>query len=67
MGIVTYFSYTGIHALVHSNLIAIFASVVLSAAVYGVLLLVFHVYTTEQLIKAPVIGKVFRKLFANKA
>ena len=67
MGIVTYFSYTGIHALVHSNLIAIFASVVLSAAVYGVLLLVFHVYTTEQLIKAPVIGKVFRKLFAKKA
>ena len=67
MGVVTYFSYKGIYALAHSNFIAILASVVLSAVVYGALLLVFHVYTPEQLTKAPVVGRIFRKVFAKKA
>lgn len=67
MGVVTYFGYKGIYTLVHSNFIAIFVSVVLSAVIYGILLLAFRVYTPEQLTKAPVVGKVFRKVFAKKA
>lgn len=66
MGVVTYFSYKGIYAAVHSNLIAIFFSVVLSAIVYGVMLLVLGVYTPDQLAKLPVAGKAFRKLYAAK-
>ena len=60
------FSYKGIYAAVHSNLIAIFVSVVLSAAVYGVMLLVLGVYTPDQLAKLPVAGKAFKKLYAAK-
>ena len=66
MGIVTYFSYHGVMALSHSNLISIFVSVVLSAGFYGVLLLALRVYTPEQLTKLPVIGKFFRRLSVKK-
>lgn len=60
MGAAAFLVYQGVHVLVHSNLIGTVLAVVVSAAVYGTLLLKLHCVEEDELFAMPGGGRVIR-------
>lgn len=53
MGIVTYFSYAGVHMLIHSNLLATLFSIIVSVVVYFLLLVFMRAIDEKELRNLP--------------
>jgi stage V sporulation protein B len=60
MGVFTYFTYKGLHILIHSNAISTIISIVVSCLVYGVLLLVTKCLTEKELYELPMGTRILR-------
>lgn len=65
MGIVTYFSYEGVHMIIPSNIIATLISILLSCITYGLMLVLTKTIREEELREMPMGTKllsIFKKL-----
>ena len=64
MGVVAFLVYQGMYLLVHSNLVSLFVAVVLAAAVYFVMILLFGAVTEDEMKMLPkgyLLVKIARK------
>lgn len=69
MGIVAYLLYTGIYMVISRNIIALFASIIIAAAVYGVLILKIGGYSEQEIMDLPkgaLIVKIAKKCHLMK-
>lgn len=66
MGIVVYYSYIFIHRIITSNTISTLISICIGGGVYGIMILLLRAFSTDELVKLPVIGNIFKRFINEK-
>lgn len=61
MGVFAYYAYSFCYGKINSNAISTLIAICVGGGVYGIMILLLRTFSKEELVRIPVIGRVFKK------